>query len=52
MPTKCDGCGEEEYAIYITSNYERLCYDCYYKDDPKRGKSFEPEDLDYRYRRI
>ena len=48
MPTRCDECGEESYAIYITKEHKRLCGDCYDKVRPK--KTWEPEDIPYRDR--
>lgn len=33
----CDQCRERTYSIYITRDYEKLCYECYIKTED--GKS-------------
>ncbi len=43
MPTKCDECGEEVYAIHVTRNYSRLCSKCY--DEVRPNKKWDPDDL-------
>ena len=50
MPTKCDECGKEEYVIYITREYKRLCGECY--DKIRSPYKFEPEDLAHRRRSV
>jgi len=48
MPTKCDKCGEEHYAIYITREYKKLCGGCY--DKIRLPVEFDPDDLPRRVR--
>jgi len=32
----CDRCGKDTYVIFITSNYEKLCDECWEKERKKK----------------
>lgn len=48
MPTECDECGKEVYAVHITRKYKKICGDCY--DKIRTDKEWEPDDLTHRIR--
>ena len=44
MPTKCHDCGKFSYVIYFTSEWKKLCGECYKKvihKENKKSKNME-----------
>ena len=39
----CDRCGQDTYIIFITSNHDKICDECYEKEKGKKELSKYPE---------
>lgn len=44
MLIKCDACGKQTFVIFINTNHDKLCEDCYSEQQLSKQKEMSDEE--------